>query len=118
MLLGCAPEFNWEGNWSGRREVQGKPGSDPGIIETLRQVKLTIKGDSFELIEEGMPRSGPVRVSGRTAHLETAAVLGRTPQKSYPDVVLTANEDGTLTLKDPLRENEPVQLKREAQPAR
>jgi hypothetical protein len=115
-LLGCTPEFKWEGEWRGTRNVQVQPGTDPSIAETLRQVKLRINGGSFELIEEGMPRSGPVRFSGQTAYLETAAVLGRQPQKPVPEITLTANQDGTLTLVDPLKENEPVQLKREAQP--
>ena len=112
FLLGCSQGVDWQGTWVGERQVQAKPGADPIVVLTMKQVQLTIKDGSYELIQEGIPRSGPIRTSGKTATLVAAAVAGREPTQSIPDAKLTFNEDGSITLIDPSLEEEPVTLLR------
>jgi hypothetical protein len=112
VALSCGSSTNWQGEWIGERQVQARPGADPMVVLTLKQVKLTIKDSSYELIQEGIPRSGPIRTSGKNATLIAAAVAGREPTQAIPDTELTFNEDGTITLLDPAAPNEPVVLSR------
>lgn len=115
LLYGCGQGVDWQGAWAGERSVNARPSADPIVVLTMKQVKLTIKDGSYELIQEGIPRTGPIRTSGNKATLIAAAVAGREPTQSIPDAQLTFNEDGSITLVDPSHQDEPVRLVRSAE---
>src|SRR5688572_14692754 len=60
-LVTCGSGFNFDGTWTGNRNIAPKDGDDPGIFRTMGQVDLTIAAGRFELRETGVPFRGTVR---------------------------------------------------------
>jgi hypothetical protein len=55
---GCGPRFDWEGVWEGERAVDAVSHADPAVLDSLRRVRLTLKGSRFDLFDRGLPHEG------------------------------------------------------------
>lgn len=112
LLLGSAcggPSFNFTGHWTGRRDLPKKPDDNAVILNSIAKVDLELRPDGrFELLEGGVPRSGSYRVDGRDAYLRVTHFMnrpiedqGQTAVKLNQEIELKAQNDGSITLRDP-----------------
>lgn len=125
ICIGCAPTFNWQGQWRGERNLPTPPGGDPSVGKTLGRVDLEIDaGGTFTLIEAGIPKTGKIRTSGMTATLTVEHIAGRPIARLGEGIVkanlpikLEATREGTILFVDPGGFfAEAVTLQRQAKP--
>lgn len=115
-----AASFNYDGHWKGNRNLVS-PDANPYILHTVGAVELTIKDNRFDLIEKGIPSSGPVEYLGNHIELHTDSIMLRgidraSPEvvKDHPDVTVTPQPDGTLLYDNPAAvDHKPLKLIRE-----
>lgn len=108
LVLGCGPSFNYEGVWRGNRDLKINSGENPGVVRTLGQVTLEIKGNTFKLTEAGMPVAGSVTFRDGKARLKIETRAG-TPIEREPkeiqgqikEIELTPRSDGNMDFYDP-----------------
>jgi hypothetical protein len=108
LLGGCSSGFGWEGEWRGNHSLPVKNGENPGLIRTLGQVTVKIRGDRFEMAEAGVPYTGSVRFEDKRAFLKIETRFDRPiekepieVQKQMKEIELTGNANGTATFRDP-----------------
>lgn len=119
--IGCGPRFNWEGTWTGNRNLPPKNGEDPIVLRTIGQVTVIIEGSQFKMKEGGMPFTGTVRHADGKAFLKVETRMN-TPiskepkevQDAMKEIELTPREDGKIDFVDPGGLiTEPLALERE-----
>jgi hypothetical protein len=121
MVLACGPpRFAWEGTWRGNRDLEGAPGEDATIAYSLGRVEVVIRGDRFEASDGGIPKTGFVRARGNEATLRILTIFNRDiakmpdqVRKEHPDMILHAQEDGSVLFVSPAAfGGEPVRLEK------
>ena len=129
--MGCGgPSFNFEGHWSGKRNLPRRPGDDDVILNTISKVDVDVKPDGkFDLFDAGMPKSGRYRTEGLKAFLKVETIMERPVEEHgtasvemNKEIQLMAQKDGSIVFSDPgAAWQEPVKLVREkgeAQPGK
>lgn len=109
LLFGCGPSFQWNGHWTGKRNLPLPEGGDPAILSTISKVELTLEPNGrFELLEGGLPKSGTFHAEGQTAYLKITHFMdrpieaqGEAAVKMNQEIVLTAQKDGSVLFDDP-----------------
>jgi hypothetical protein len=116
-VIGCRPSFEWQGSWSGTRNLAIVPGTAPEVANSVRRVTLVIKENGeYELHTSGVPTGGFFHGSGKQATLEQITKFN-VAQGSDKPITLTAKDDSTITLSSPDSfDSGPITLHRESQP--
>jgi hypothetical protein len=126
LLAGCvnSPRFDYVGTWKGRKSVEGQPGADPDVINSLAKVELQVKPTGrFAIYYAPYSMEGTLERTSNGGALPVDLLMGREIErqpedvrKEIPRLELIPGEDGTLRLKDPRNPSEEIVLKREAKP--
>lgn len=108
--VACGPKnYLFEGEWRGEKTVPAAPGANPDVINSLREVKVIVKGnDRFDLLVDGYALSGGISVSGNDATLHVDAIANqpweRNPAnkgKEPPEFELAAIPGGDARFSNP-----------------
>lgn len=68
-MVGCGPQFDYDGEWIGHRDHILENASEE-LQRSFNLVKLKIEGRRFELVDEGIPFEGTVRRFARPPRAE------------------------------------------------
>ncbi len=116
---GCAPSYDFNGKWVGKRDLTAVQHADPVIAANLSKVILEVRKDGrFELFTGGLPYSGTSSGNGTSLQLNVDSVAGRPAPPgaaSLPTPTLTAQSEGSILYKEGA-DAEAIVLKRESQP--
>jgi len=108
LMTGCAPRFEFEGSWKGRRDLSAEKDLRDDIRQTLERVEIKIDGSRFEMFEAGVPKAGRVAFGSDRATLFVESVLGR-PSKDGASVEIRGVAKDQIELLSPI----PVMLRLE-----
>ncbi len=122
----CGPRFDYGGTWTGDRDLPVPEGGNPAVARTLGKIELTILANGrFEMLHEGLPKTGTVRYESDRAFLEIKSILGEAVKEMGEPVVrhnraleLRPVDLNSIELRDPAGfYPEPVVLRRKTQPS-
>ncbi len=114
----CGPTFNYEGRWTGNRDIAVPKGEDKILYHSLGKVTLTIRNDTFEMTNSEVPIGGHIQWRSGAIDL-TPEILMKVPlpgreKAKHPAIKATPQTDGSLKIEDPAAiDGRPVILRRE-----
>lgn len=113
-LLGCGPQYAWEGSYKGVRKLPLNPGVSESVRNTAAAVRLRVlPNGTFEIFEMGLPKSGRTISGGGRLSLQVDTVLDR-PIEQPMSFTLIPLSPSRVRLEG--GQGEPVVLNRESQP--
>jgi len=111
FALGCGSgnQFNFQGNWLGHRQVNAQPGANSALLNTVSEVKLSIKDNgTFTLVDAGIPKNGDFHQDGDKGSLVITSIMNEPISQQPADVQasnvsinLTPQKNGSILLFDP-----------------